>query len=140
MTENLALHWVSLVLTLIVITIGGTWPIAGANIRQEFSTFYRQYILSGRGILENELMLNVQEKQRLFDMLMENAKDENKYFRYDFFYDNCSTRIRDILVKAFPEIQLPTTQIVRPTFRKTIDLYLTKLGWADFGIDLVLNK
>ena len=45
---------------------------------QEFSTFYRQYILSGRGILENELMLNVQEKQRLFDMLMENAKDENK--------------------------------------------------------------
>ncbi|MFM7722342.1 MAG: DUF4105 domain-containing protein [Bacteroidota bacterium] len=106
---------------------------------QEFSTFYRQYILSGRGILENELLLYAEEKQHLFDLLMENAKDENKYFRYDFFYDNCSTRIRDILVKAFPEIQLPTTQIVRPTFRKTIDLYLTKLGWADFGIDLVLG-
>lgn len=106
---------------------------------QEFSTFYRQYILSGRGILENELLLNKEEKQRLFDLLMENAKDENKYFRYDFFYDNCSTRIRDILLEAFPEIQLPNTQLNRTSFRNTIDVYLTKLGWADFGIDLVLG-
>jgi hypothetical protein len=106
---------------------------------QEFSTFYRQYILSGRGILENEILLNNSEKQHLFDLLMENAKDENKYFRYDFFYDNCSTRIRDILIKAFPEIQLPNTPITRPSFRETIDLYLTKLGWAEFGIDLVLG-
>jgi hypothetical protein len=73
-------------------------------------------------------------------LLIENAKKENKFFQYDFFYDNCATRVRDIVLKAFPEIQQnEKTFLNRPRFRHDIDVYLAHQYWADFGIDLVLG-
>jgi Domain of unknown function (DUF4105) len=35
------------------------------------------------------------EKQAIYDRLLDNLKEQNRYYKYDFLYDNCSTRIRD---------------------------------------------
>jgi hypothetical protein len=108
---------------------------------EEFAGFQQQYLFGGRGILENEFLLNAEEIRFLGALLIENAKKENRYFQYDFFYDNCATRVRDIVLKAFPEIQQnEKTFSNRPRFRHDIDVYLAHQYWADFGIDLVLGK
>jgi hypothetical protein len=108
---------------------------------EEFAGFQQQYLYGGRGILENEFKLNADQIRSLGAMLIENAKNENKYFQYDFFYDNCATRVRDIVLRALPEIQQnEKTYSNRPTFRDDIDHYLLHQFWADFGIDLVLGK
>jgi hypothetical protein len=108
---------------------------------EEFGEFQQQYLYGGRGILENEFKLNAEQIRSLGALLIENAKNENKYFQYDFFYDNCATRVRDIVLKALPEIQQnEKTYSNRPTFRDDIDHYLLHQYWADFGIDLVLGK
>jgi hypothetical protein len=108
---------------------------------EDFADFQQQYLYGGRGILENEFKLNAEQIRLLGAMLIENAKKENKYFQYDFFYDNCATRVRDIVLKAFPEIQQnEKTFSNRPRFRHDIDVYLADQYWADFGIDLVLGK
>ena len=108
---------------------------------EEFAGFQQQYLFGGRGILENEFNLTAQQIRSLGALLIENAKKENKFFQYDFFYDNCATRVRDIVMKAFPEIQQnEKTFSNRPRFRHDIDVYLAHQYWADFGIDLVLGK
>lgn len=108
---------------------------------QDFADFQQQYLYGGRGIFENEFKLNAEQIRLLGAMLIENSKKENKYFQYDFFYDNCATRVRDIVLKAFPEIQQNEKVLSsRPIFRHDIDVYLAKQYWADFGIDLVLGR
>ena len=107
---------------------------------EEFAGFQQGYLYGGRGILENEFKLNPEQIRSLGALLIENAKKENKFFQYDFFYDNCATRVRDIVLKAFPEIQQnEKTFLNRPRFRHDIDVYLAHQYWADFGIDLVLG-
>ena len=64
------------------------------------SYFLYEYEYYKRGITEQAINISCQEKQRMVDALFENAKEENKYYRYDFNYDNCTTRLRDMLEKA----------------------------------------
>ena len=62
--------------------------------------FLWEYEYFKRGVMEQVLNLTCAEKQNMIAALFENAKEENKYYRYDFNYDNCTTRLRDILEKA----------------------------------------
>jgi len=106
-----------------------------------FRRFASTYVREGRWVYRQELNLNIQHKKRLFTLLEENARPENRGYKYDFFYDNCSTRIRDILEQAlgadlvYPE----NTSEPDTTFRQLIDKYLLAHPWSDLGIDLALG-
>ena len=63
-------------------------------------SFMEEYDYYKRGITEQAINISCEEKQRMVAALFENAKEENKYYRYDFNYDNCTTRLRDMLEKA----------------------------------------
>lgn len=104
--------------------------------------FLREYHARQRKVYEDVLHLNSDQKQVLFDYLKENYKPENRSYQYDFFFDNCATRILDILELSLGDqlIHHPEKDIVMPTFRQMIDVYLTKSHWNDFGIDLALGS
>lgn len=96
-----------------------------------------------RGIREQVLLLTAAEKITIRHFLNENLKEENKYYKYDFFFDNCTTRLRDILKKqhdsSFCQIA------VMPggsRFRQAIHQYLDKNNkdWAKLGIDILLGQ
>ena len=63
-----------------------------------YNYFKRNYIAEKRWMKEQKLDLTYGEKVTIFDFLLNNAQPENKEYRYDFFFDNCATRIRDVLV------------------------------------------
>ncbi len=108
--------------------------------RSDFGTFQLEYIYTGRGIYEQELLLDSADKQILYDLLIENYQPVNRKYRYDYFLDNCSSRIRDMVRKAVGEKVAFTHQPAeRYTFRQAIDRYLWALPWSDFGIDLALG-
>ena len=107
------------------------------------SSFMEEYDYYKRGITEQSVNLSCIEKQRMVAALFENAKEENKYYLYDFNYDNCTTRLRDMLEKAAGK-QLETKNILpKPgtTFRHLIHTYLDKGGqqWSKLGIDILLG-
>lgn len=56
--------------------------------------FYRRL---GRTITIQRLNLTAEQKASLREDLRRNALEENRYYRYDYFVDNCSTRPRDLL-------------------------------------------
>jgi hypothetical protein len=106
---------------------------------QEFAFFYQQY---NRGITEQVLNLSEQEKQNIYHALIENAKEENKYYQYDFFLDNCTTRLRDIIKKYHnPTPALPAVMPTSYTFRNAIHKYLDNNNqyWSKLGIDILLG-
>ncbi|MCS6900745.1 MAG: DUF4105 domain-containing protein [Myxococcales bacterium] len=53
------------------------------------------YRRENRTIDAQELALSPPLRKRIVDALEENAKPENRYYKYDYYRDNCSTRVRD---------------------------------------------
>ena len=51
----------------------------------------------GRGVTLQWLNLAPDQATALVEFLRWNAQPENAYYRYDYFLDNCSTRVRDAL-------------------------------------------
>lgn len=103
--------------------------------------FMDEYMDENRSVVEDVFNLTQEQKQRLFEFLQENNRPENRQYRYDYIYDNCSTRIRDILVKVTNgAIAFDTTNMPKYTFRQLMDLYLGPQPWGDLGIDLALSS
>ncbi|MGB0931747.1 MAG: hypothetical protein ACPGVB_13280, partial [Chitinophagales bacterium] len=70
-----------------------------------------------------------------------NYLPEHRYYLYDFFFDNCSSRIRDIFVGVLGDSLVFESGFIekQKTFRQLLDQNLTSKEWSDFGIDLVLG-
>ena len=108
-----------------------------------FSNFKFDYQAEERGITEQILNLSAAEKLKLRAALNENLKEENRYYLYDFFLDNCTTRLRDLIFKASePQQALPAVMPVTFTFRNAIHYYLNlqQKYWSKLGIDLLLGR
>jgi hypothetical protein len=99
------------------------------------------YISENRFIHEQILNLTQSQKQRVFDFLMNNSKPENKLYLYDYFYDNCATRPRDVLKAVLGDsIKFDETPEKKSiTIRGLTDIYLRQQPWGDLGIDICLG-
>ena len=102
-------------------------------------SFMNEYIGENRYIHEVPLLLTDEEKQTLFTLLENNLLPENKHYWYDFFKDNCSTRVRDIIAKSTSNrFSWPGPEQDPLTFRELILPYLKPHPWSRTGILLLL--
>lgn len=102
--------------------------------------FFRVYGSEGREVKQQRLRLNPEQTRRVVRFLLHNYEPENRYYLYDFFYDNCATRIRDLLEKEFDTLLIPDFPYEpAKTFRQLVNEYVSPFPWADFGIDLILG-
>jgi hypothetical protein len=62
--------------------------------------FVNYYRANGRVVIEQELTIDLAGADSLLRFLRWNAREENKFYRYDYYLDNCSTRARDALDMA----------------------------------------
>ena len=110
---------------------------------EEFGDFMYQYEAQSRSVQEQVLRLDCFEKQKLRSALQVNALEENKYYRYDFLFDNCTTRAGDMVAKnTEPAVNFLDILDGRdPSFRDLIHEYLDAGGqhWSKLGIDLLLG-
>ncbi|MDR1983309.1 MAG: DUF4105 domain-containing protein [Prevotellaceae bacterium] len=106
-----------------------------------FQDFLQSYVHENRSVYEQKLNISHAEKEKLFALLIENYKPQNRSYRYDFFKDNCSTRIRDIFQKVIGQKLDFSNQNTdkNKTFRQLIYPYLEKMAWSKFGIDILLG-
>lgn len=115
---------------------GQTDYILGAY---NFGNFYEEYVKEKRSIFEQVLNLSQVEKQKVFNFLLWNAKPENRVYRYNFFFDNCATRIRDVIkLQVEGEVIFPAEGEELRTFRDLIKEFHRNMLWLNFGIDLVV--
>ena len=108
-----------------------------------YSNFVRSYEYYNRSVREQYLNFTLPQKQALLDQLLWNALSENKDYLYDYFFDNCSTRPRDVIQDALNgEVEFDSTHLSEPrlSIRELTDLHiLQEQPWGDLGIDLCLG-
>lgn len=104
------------------------------------SRYFLNDYKSRRILVSGQLLnLNLAERQRIFEFLENNLLPENCFYKYDFFYDNCATRIRDVLAKVTDGKVQFNTKDENQTFREMLFPYLTHTPWTKFGINLILG-
>jgi len=110
---------------------------------EDFNDFLYAYRYESRSIWEQVLQLSCGEKQKLYHSLQTNAQEQNRYYRYDFLFDNCTTRAGDIVERntAAPVVYKNILPKEIPTFRNLIHSYLDKGNqyWSKLGIDILLG-
>lgn len=110
--------------------------------RQRFPYFLMGYEKEQRWVSEQELNLTNDERQALFEFLEINYLPENRDYKYDFFYNNCATKIWDVLKEVYGErLTFDETYISEQfTHRQLIRKNVPVNSWSGFGIDLALGS
>lgn len=111
---------------------------------ETFPDFKNTYEYEGRGITEQLLNLTCREKAQLFYALQDNARENNRYYQYDFLFDNCTTRAGVIIRKNTSDSVILTHILAEPapTFRDMLHQYLDRgqQYWSKLGIDILLGS
>ena len=107
-----------------------------------FIRFLREYQYENRWVKTQELNLSTNQVQEVFNFLENNAKPENKSYQYDFFYDNCSTKIEDVIKTVLNDKVTFNNNHITSTksHRDLIADYTMDHKWSKFGIDLVFKS
>jgi len=105
-----------------------------------YPLFLEEYRQVGSSVTEQVLDLTNTEKARLKDALEENLKPENRVYRYNYFYDNCSTRPRDIVERCLEgKVEYQRRDDYQPSYRDMIHECARNHPWAKFGNDMLLG-
>lgn len=107
----------------------------------DYKMFEYSYIYLNRFIHEQKLNLRPDQKQKLFNFLEWNALPENQEYLYDYFYDNCATKIPEVMLKVFGDsVKFDGSYLTTDyTIRELTDFYLKVQPWGDLGIDIGLG-
>ncbi len=111
--------------------------------RDYFESFVSSYKEENRSITEQVLNLSCKEKERINYMLQDNLLPQNLYYQYDFLFDNCTTRLRDLIEKATDSSLHIHEVLKKPTrFRELLHEYLNRNDkqWSKLGIDMLLGS
>lgn len=112
-------------------------------VHRPFRYFLEGYRRQNRTVTEQVLNLKKQERQAFFNYLMNNVKPENSGYLYDFFYNNCATKLRDVSKNVLKEkvvFNYAFTDGKNETLRDLIHNYSYTQPWGTFGIDLALGS
>lgn len=106
------------------------------------NVFLDEYKERNSSVMEQVLNLTKDEKQKLIDAVLTNYLPENRNYLYNFVFDNCSTRPRDLIESLFRnEVTIEYTRPVeQKTFREWVEMYADKKSWLSFGINLTFGK
>jgi len=92
-----------------------------------------------RAVVEQVLRLEPEQLASVYALLLDNLSPENRSYQYDFVYDNCSTRLLDLLF-AVHAIALPEEDPFGTTFRHMLDEFIHDRALLDLGIDMVIGS
>ena len=105
--------------------------------RQSYQRMVAFYpVEEGRPVIEQHLDLDAEQREEIFRFLEWNAQPENAYYRYDFYYDNCATRIRDVLEEVLGQELVAGSPDPGGTMRQLLNPYLAEKSWLHFGMDV----
>ena len=105
---------------------------------ENYSSFLYSYAWRGSGVKATVLDLTDAEKERFIRVLTNDLKPENREYRYNFAYNNCATKIRDIVNFAYSG-KYESLQPSEYTFREVIGHYAENYPWYMFSFDICLG-
>jgi hypothetical protein len=106
----------------------------------DYFSFEQEYSSRNSSVYQQTLNLLPEEKEALFNILKKNYLPENRVYRYNFFFDNCSTRPRDRVEDCIQGKVKYVENNSALSFRDIVHQFTATNKWAEFGIDLCLGS
>ena len=118
----------------------GTLPYSISFNSMNDLVYYHSQI-EHRSIKSQTLHLDSLQKNEIYQALELNLLPENKNYRYQFFNDNCSSRLRDIIEKAAPNTfqWSKYKNLIGFSYRDWMNRYLMTNSWVTLGMNLALG-
>lgn len=104
-----------------------------------YSYFESEYAFRGSSVYQQVLNLTYLEKISLLKLLQDNYLPENRVYRYNYFYDNCTTRARDQIERSIQGKVVYPSVDWHKTFRGIVHEFTKGSPWDELGIDLCLG-
>lgn len=106
-----------------------------------FAAFYADYQAAQRPLTEQVLALQPAETQRVYDYLQATLASPARFYRYQFFADNCTTRLYDVVARTVAgSVQQDSTYVpAGQTYRQLLAPYLAPAPWVKLGMNLGLG-
>lgn len=105
-----------------------------------YEMFMEEYEERGGTVVEQVLELTPEQEQELFDIIALNCRLENRKYRYNYFYNNCTTKIRDQIARVAAGLSYAGDDAVCDvTFRDELRRLTASHPWYSLGIDLLLG-
>lgn len=104
-----------------------------------FSLFMQEYMAEGRWVREQRLSLTPGEKMAVCGAVAENYLPEHRTYRYNYFYDNCTTRARDMIVSHLSGAVSMGEAPAHTSLRQMTHQWTAGHPWGELGNDLLLG-
>lgn len=104
-----------------------------------YSYFEAEYAMRGSSVYQQVLNLTQSEKERLLTILENNYLPENRIYRYNYFYDNCTTRARDKIEECIEGKVVYPDSLSGKSYRSIVHEFTAGSPWDEFGVDLCLG-
>ena len=105
-----------------------------------YNIFQKEYRHFGSMVTEQVLNLNGEEIARLKGLLDQNLQPENCVYRYNYFYNNCTTKARDIIEQCISgEVKYTERKDFTPSYRDMVHEMTRNKRWSQWGNDLLLG-
>ncbi|HEU5364070.1 MAG TPA: DUF4105 domain-containing protein [Hanamia sp.] len=108
----------------------------------DFESFVSENQQDNRSITEQILNLSCEQKRNVIGLLEANMMAQNRFYKYDFLFDNCTTRLRDLIENASDStVHFGKALHTKVSFRNLIHEYLNynDKQWSKLGIDILLG-
>lgn len=104
-----------------------------------FDRFIGSYVYENRSVYEQELDLDLVQKQQIYDQLSQRVLPPNKEFLYQFIEQNCTTKISDVLEQVIAQKVNSDVSLNKGTYREILSAYVDNLFLDKLGINLLLG-
>jgi len=107
-----------------------------------FDAFIDSYRQENRSVSEREFLLEPYDRMMVYAYLVSSYNGSARRYRYDYFINNCATKIREIFIgpkSVIPKLSTPS-HTASYTFRTAYgNLYLPDVPWLMFGLDMLMG-
>ena len=117
-------------------TLGKTDYMVGAT---SLKNFLREYVRRGSEVFAQPLNLSQTEARRLYYLLTENIRPQNRTYRYDFLFNNCATMALDKVEECIDGTVTYDCQDSILTFRDILTQHTKVRPWSEFAVDIVIG-
>lgn len=108
-----------------------------------FNDFMYEYITDHRSVYEQVLNLDSAAKKNILNAIIFNSTGNNKFYKYDGFIDNCTTRVKNIFYDNLKTATISTNIVPAGTsYRDLMHYYLEKGDqlWTELGLDIIVGS
>lgn len=112
------------------------YSLSASNV----DSFLAAYRREGRSVVENVIQVDSLARYELIRFINNNYRPENRKYLYDFFYDNCSSRIWDVIEESVEDTITLSSTVAPYTYRDLITIYQQPFAWVDLGVQLIIGS